>query len=192
MKLHVILSLITLAVGAKVKRQQLDAIADKTESGSERETRRAWDASKLAVLISGVEDSFNWAHAVDRVITPAARQGFSLDFFIRLVASGRSNGAQWSSVKNETGSGVDVQAWKRSVMATGKQAAGSENIAGTDQRDVDDDADTDQSEPNKERSSHVDIDLKNTGVYSSRKGGELLEIQDEVSDPTCVHFVRRR
>eukprot|EP00930_Biecheleria_cincta_P094760 TRINITY_DN8623_c0_g1_i3.p1 TRINITY_DN8623_c0_g1~~TRINITY_DN8623_c0_g1_i3.p1 ORF type:complete len:515 (-),score=104.20 TRINITY_DN8623_c0_g1_i3:151-1695(-) len=138
MKLHLILSLFTLAAAVKSQWNPQVADTNKTVSGT---------GGKLAVLISGLEDSFSWAHTVDRVISPAARQGFTLDFFVRLVGRGRSNGAEWSRVKFETASGVDAQEWMHTVMATSIQTGGSKS-----------DARTAQSQVNKEMSSQVDVD----------------------------------
>eukprot|EP00930_Biecheleria_cincta_P094758 TRINITY_DN8623_c0_g1_i1.p1 TRINITY_DN8623_c0_g1~~TRINITY_DN8623_c0_g1_i1.p1 ORF type:complete len:532 (-),score=107.84 TRINITY_DN8623_c0_g1_i1:151-1746(-) len=141
MKLHLILSLFTLAAAVKSQWNPQVADTNKTVSGT---------GGKLAVLISGLEDSFSWAHTVDRVISPAARQGFTLDFFVRLVGRGRSNGAEWSRVKFETASGVDAQEWMHTVMEASMQTGGSKSYASTD-----------QSQVKKERSVQVDVDERN-------------------------------
>lgn len=65
--------------------------------------------NRLAILIAGVEDSFTWAHAPDRVVSAAHRQGYNVDLFIRLVAHGEQNGVQWTSgISNETNSDIHV------------------------------------------------------------------------------------
>jgi len=67
---------------------------------------------RLAVIITGIEDSFAWANTPEKVIAPATHQGYSVDFFIRLVAHGKQNDAQWNAIRGETDSKVDIESWK--------------------------------------------------------------------------------
>lgn len=101
----VILLLLVVTSGSKQKGKYS---IDETETGSsgEKATKR------LAVIITGLEDGFTWANTPERVIAPARHQGYNVDFFIRLVANGNQNGAQWNGIRGETDSKVDIESWK--------------------------------------------------------------------------------
>lgn len=72
-------------------------------------------------MITGIEDSFTWANALDMVVLPVTQQGYDVHFYIRLVARGKQNNAGAFHVKDEGNSPVNVHQWQQNSHILGSR-----------------------------------------------------------------------
>jgi len=84
-----------------------------TAAGHKFEATKS-NTKNLAVIITGVEDSFSWVNALDMFTSPITQQGYKVHFYIRLVGRGKQNGVQWIGSKDEQSSPVDLNDWQQS------------------------------------------------------------------------------
>eukprot|EP00930_Biecheleria_cincta_P041221 TRINITY_DN2822_c0_g1_i1.p1 TRINITY_DN2822_c0_g1~~TRINITY_DN2822_c0_g1_i1.p1 ORF type:complete len:344 (-),score=54.31 TRINITY_DN2822_c0_g1_i1:129-1160(-) len=73
----------------------------------------------LAVLITGVADRFVWESTVQRMARPAIAQGYSVDFYVRLVAHGHQNAATFTEISDGSDSQVKMSAVRQGLRRAG-------------------------------------------------------------------------
>lgn len=71
---------------------------------------------QIAVMITGLVGSFNWENTYDMLIKPVTAQGYGVHFYVLLAAHG--NGKDYTTVKNETPSPVDLNSWQKEMAET--------------------------------------------------------------------------
>lgn len=57
-------------------------------------------SGKIAIFMNGVQNRLLLTSKLDNVIVPLFQQGYTVDVFLNVIASGKENGATWESIDN--------------------------------------------------------------------------------------------